>query len=77
MNQNELLDALESARHRLGLSLVELRQLAFEVVQGVDWPVRSHADLDRAQLQKLLDVMEALERSQVARKMRCEELVTR
>lgn len=75
--QLELLAKLESARQRLNISPAELRQLAFEVVQGVSWPVRSYADMDREQLQKLLDGMNDLERNAVAARMRGEELVAR
>jgi hypothetical protein len=73
----QLLEQLEACRQRLDISPAELRQLAFECVQGTTWPVRSYADLDREQLQKLLDVMRELDRNQVAARMRGEELVAR
>ena len=75
MQQSELLEQLEAVRRRLNLSSVELRQLAFEVVQGVEWPVRSHADLNCAQLEKLLEVLGAIERSEVSKRLRQRELV--
>ncbi len=73
--QAELLRQIEESRERLNLSPAEIRQLAHEVVQGVNWPVRDLAELNCERLQKLLDVMEALERSDVAKRFR--ELVSR
>lgn len=73
----QILEQLESARRRLDLSPIQLRQLAFETVQGVEWPVQSYADMDLSQLRKLLDVMLDLERSEVAKRMRVGELVSR
>lgn len=75
--QQELLNQLEASRCRLNLSPAELRQLAFEVVQGVSWPVRSESDLNVEQLKKLLDVMKALERTEISKRLRSRELVTR
>jgi hypothetical protein len=74
--QQQLLQQLESARQRLSLSPVQLRQLAFEVIQGVSWPVRDLSDLDVPQLEKLVTIVEELERNEVGRRMRQEELVT-
>ncbi len=62
--QAELLRQIEESRERLNLSPAEIRQLAHEVVQGVNWPVRDLAELNCERLQKFLDVMEALECSE-------------
>lgn len=77
MSQCELLKQLEAARVRLNISPVGLRQLAFEAVQGTSWPVRSYADMDSEQLEKLLEVMSELERNEAGRRMQQEELIAR
>jgi RecA-family ATPase len=77
MQHNELLQQLEASRQRLNLSPVEMRQLAHEIIEGAAWPVRDLSDLNCTQLQKLLDVTEALERSEMAKRLRQRELVSR
>lgn len=75
MNQTELLEQIESARERLNMEPVHLRRLAHDVVPGVQYPVRDISDLNCSQLQFLLNVIEALERSAVQRWQREKEMV--
>lgn len=75
--QAELLTQIEASRERLNLSPAEIRQLAFVTIEGVAWPVRDLSDLNCERLQNLLNVLDALERSDVAKRFRERELVSR
>ena len=66
---------LEQRQQRLKMSDAELLQLAREISPGCGCGMRSLADLTEGQSKQLIDVMDAIERSQVGTRMSQRELV--
>ena len=62
-----LLHQIDGIAERLGMSQAQVRQLAFETLAGVAFPVRVLSDLSVAKLVRLLAIMAELERNQPER----------